>query len=154
MTIRPADANEVSAAWRIVMGQRHQPVALVLSKQAIPVIDRKQYAPAEGLLRGAYILADTPGGRPDVLLLATGSEVALCLETFEVLRRDGVRARVVSMPCWDLFEHQSAQYRDNVLPPAVTARVSVEAASTFGWSRYVGLRGCSLGMETFGASGP
>ena len=132
ITLRPADANEIAEAWRVIMPLRHQPVALVLSRQALPTLDRTRFAPAAGLARGAYVLADAPDGRPDVLLLATGSEVALCVEAWEQLARDGIHARVVSMPSWDLFEQQTAAYRDEVLPPAVRARVAVEQASTFG----------------------
>ena len=153
ITLRPADANEIAEAWRVIMPLRHQPVALVLSRQALPTLDRTRFAPAAGLARGAYVLADAPDGRPDVLLLATGSEVALCVEAWEQLARDGIHARVVSMPSWDLFEQQTAAYRDEVLPPAVRARVAVEQASTFGWERYLGAEG-RIGMNTFGASAP
>jgi transketolase len=152
--LRPGDANEVVEAWRVVMKLQHQPAALVLSRQAIPIFDRSRYAPASGVARGAYVLADAEGGRPDVILLSSGSEVSLCVEAFERLKADGVRARVVSMPSWELFEQQSRSYRDGVLPPEVTARVSVEQASTFGWERYVGPTGAMIGMETFGASAP
>jgi transketolase len=154
ITLRPADANEVVEAWRVIMQLPHEPVALILTRQALPTLDRSKYAPASGLAKGAYVLADAPGGQPDVLLLATGSEVSLCVDAYEKLKADGVNARVVSMPSWELFEHQSQDYRESVLPPAVTARVSVEQASTFGWYRYVGLRGHAIGMKTFGASAP
>jgi len=154
LVIRPADANEVVEAWRVILPLQHQPVALVLSRQALPTIDRTRYAAASGLAQGAYILADSPDGAPDVLLLATGSEVALCLGAFEQLAKEGVKARVVSMPAWELFERQSQEYRDRVLPPSVRARVSVEQASTFGWERYTGIDGARIGMETFGASAP
>jgi transketolase len=154
ITIRPGDANEVVQAWRVIMKLQHQPVALVLSRQAIPVFDRSRYASANGVARGAYVLADAEGGRPDVILLATGSEVSLCVEAFERLTADGIRTRVVSMPSWEIFEQQDGAYRDSVLPPEVTARVSVEQASTFGWERYVGPTGARIGMETFGASAP
>ena len=154
ITLRPADANEIAEAWRVIMPLRHQPVALVLSRQALPTLDRTRFAPGAGLARGAYVLADAPDGRPDVLLLATGSEVALCVEAWEQLARDGIHARVVSMPSWELFEQQTAAYRDAVLPPAVRARVAVEQASTFGWERYVGAEGRIIGMNTFGASAP
>jgi transketolase len=154
ITLRPADANEVAEAWRLIMPLRHQPVALVLSRQALPTIDRTRFASAAGVARGAYVLADAPDGRPDVLLLATGSEVALCLEARDQLAREGLHARVISMPSWELFERQSRDYRDDVLPPAVTARVAVEQASTFGWERYVGMDGTIVGMHTFGASAP
>jgi transketolase len=157
ITLRPADANEVVEAWKIIMRFRHEPVALILSRQALPVIDRTAYASAEGVARGAYVLADAADGRPDVLLLATGSEVALCLAAHERLRAEGVQARVVSMPSWEMFEHhcrQHPEYRDEVLPARVKARVSVEQASVFGWERYVGSTGQVIGMNTFGASAP
>jgi len=154
ITIRPADANEVVEAWRVIMNLQHQPAALVLSRQAIPIFDRIRYASASGVARGAYILADTEGGRPEVILLSTGSEVSLCVQAFERLTAEGIQARVVSMPSWELFEHQNHHYRDSVLPPQVTARVSVEQAGTFGWERYVGQTGATIGMETFGASAP
>jgi transketolase len=154
ITLRPADANEVVEAWRVILPLRHQPVALVLSRQPLPTFDRTRFAPAAGLARGAYVLVDAPGERPDVLLLASGSEVALCVEAGEQLARDGIRARVVSMPSWELFEQQTAEYRREVLPPAVTARVAVEQAATFGWERYVGAEGSIIGMHTFGASAP
>ena len=152
--LRPADANEVVEAWRVVMQLTDRPASLVLSRQALPTLDRSKYASASGVARGAYVLADAAGGRPDVLLLATGSEVALCIGAYEQLTSEGVRARVVSMPSWDLFEGQSAEYRDSVLPPAVTARVSVEAASPLGWERHVGQRGTIIGMRSFGISAP
>jgi transketolase len=136
------------------MQQHHVPAALILTRQAVPTIDRAKYAPASGVSRGGYVLADAADGKPDVLLLATGSEVALCLEAFEELKADGVKARVVSMPSWELFDEQPQEYRDGVLPPAVRARVSVEQASTFGWSKYVGDTGHSIGMRSFGASAP
>ena len=154
ITLRPADANEVVEAWRLIMQTKHQPVALVLSRQALPTVDRTKYAPASELGKGAYVLADAPGGKPDVLLLGTGSEVSLCIQAYEQLAAEGIRARVVSMPSWELFEQQSQDYRDTVLPPKITARVSVEQASTFAWARYVGPTGRSIGMTTFGASAP
>ncbi len=154
VVLRPADANEVAEAWRVIMGFTHEPVALVLTRQALPTLDRGRYADAAGLRRGAYVLADAPGGRPDVLLLSTGSEVSLCVDAYERLTAEGVRARVVSMPSWELFERQDRAYRDAVLPPAVTARVSVEQGSTLGWHRYVGTEGATIGMKTFGASAP
>jgi transketolase len=154
IVLRPADAAETAEAWRVVMQLHHQPAALVLTRQAVTTIDRTRYAPASGVSRGAYVLADADGGRPDVLLLATGSEVALCLEAYERLRADGVKARVVSMPSWELFDDQPREYRDGVLPPAVRARVSVEQASAFGWAKYVGDAGHSIGMRSFGASAP
>jgi transketolase len=154
IVLRPADANEVVESWKVIMKSHHVPVALVLTRQALPTIDRKKYASAAGVAQGAYILADAPGGDPEVLLLATGSEVSLCLEAFEQLKKDGIRARVVSMPSWELFDDQPREYRERVLPPKVTARVSVEQASTFGWSKYVGATGQSIGMRSFGASAP
>jgi transketolase len=152
--LRPADANEAVEAWRVAMPLQHEPVVLVLSRQALPTLDRSVYAPAAGLAQGAYVLADAADGKPDVLLLATGSEVALCIAAYEELKADGVKARVVSMPSWELFEHQSREYRDSVIPPGVTARVAVEAASTFGWERYAGSGGAIIGMRTFGVSAP
>ena len=154
LVIRPCDANEVVEAWKVIMKQRHAPVALILTRQALPTLDRAKYAAASGLARGAYVLADAPNGKPDVLLLATGSEVALCVQAYEHLAREGIKARVVSMPCWRLFEEQDRAYRDSVLPPTVKARVSIEEGSTFGWERYVGENGESLGMHFFGASAP
>jgi transketolase len=157
ITLRPADANEVVEAWKFIMQRRHEPVALVLSRQAIPTLDRKKYASAEGLHRGAYILADAPDGKPDVLLVATGSEVHLCVAAFETLKSDGIKARVISMPSWEVFEYhcrQHPEYREAVFPSQVTARVAVEQASTFGWAQYVGPNGKVLGMKTFGASAP
>jgi transketolase len=154
LTIRPCDANEVVEAWRVIMPLQHEPAMLVLSRQNLPTLDRTKYAPAAGLARGAYVLADPPDHQPEVLLLATGSEVALCVAAFEALAREGIRARVVSMPCWELFERQPVAYRDEVLPPAITARVAVEQASTFGWAHYIGRHGAMIGMHTFGASAP
>jgi len=154
ITLRPADANEVVEAWRAIMPLRHQPVALVLSRQNLPTIDRQKYASAAGVARGAYVLCDAPGGAPEVLLIATGSEVSLCVAAFERLAVEGVRARVISMPSWELFEQQDDEYRAGVLPPDVLARVAVEQASTFGWERYVGTGGAIIGMRTFGASAP
>ncbi|HEY6302674.1 MAG TPA: transketolase [Terriglobales bacterium] len=154
MTLRPADANEVVDAWKVIMKQTKKPVALILTRQALPTFDRTKYASAAGLARGAYILADAEGGKPQVILMATGSEVYLCIDAYEKLKAEGVRARVVSMPSWDLFEHQDQSYRDEVLPPDVTARVAVEMASTFGWGRYAGAKGRIIGMHTFGASAP
>jgi transketolase len=157
IVLRPADANEAVEAWRVIMPFRHEPVALILSRQALPTLDRAKYASAADVERGAYVLADADGGKPEVLLLATGSEVSLCIEAYEKLKAEGIRARVVSMPSWEIFEHycrEHPEYRDQVLPESVTARVSVEKASTLGWARYVGSRGHSIGMETFGASAP
>ncbi len=151
IVIRPADANEVSEAWRVIMKLRHEPVALILSRQNCPTLDRTKYAAASGLAKGAYILADAPGGAPEVILIGTGSEVSLCVDAYENLLGQGIRARVVSMPSWELFDHQPQAYRDSVLPPGITARVSVEQASTMGWSRYAH---ANIGMTTFGASAP
>jgi transketolase len=153
-TIRPCDANEVVEAWKLVMQLRHEPAVLILSRQALPTLDRTKYAPASGLARGAYVLADAPGGKPDVLLLATGSEVSLCVDAYEQLKKEGINARVVSMPSWDIFEHQTPEYRESVIPGAVKARVGVEQASTFGWNQYVGTTGHLIAMHTFGASAP
>lgn len=157
ITIRPADAAEVVEAWKAIMPLRHEPVALILTRQAVPTWDRTKLASAAGLHQGAYVLADAPQGQPEVLLLATGSEVSLCLEAREKLAAEGIQARVVSMPSWELFEAYCKDhpgYRDEVLPPEVTARVSVEMASGLGWERYVGMRGAILGMTTFGSSAP
>jgi transketolase len=154
MTLRPADANEVIEAWKVIMQQTKEPVALILTRQALPTFDRTKYASAAGVDRGAYILADAEGGKPQVILMATGSEVYLCIDAYEKLKAEGIRARVVSMPSWDIFERQDQSYRDQVLPPDVTARVAVEMASTFGWAQYTGPRGHVIGMRTFGASAP
>src|SRR5215469_93504 len=154
MLIRPGDANEVVEAWKVTMQQRHTPVALVLTRQPIPTFDRTKYAAASGVAKGAYVLADAPGGKPDVILMASGSEVHLCVEAYEALKGQGVQARVVSMPSWDLFEKQDEAYRNSVLPPSVKARVSVEMAATLGWDRYVGATGEMIGMHRFGASAP
>jgi transketolase len=154
IVLRPADANEVVEAWRVIMQLRHEPVALVLARQALPTFDRTKYGSADGVAKGAYVLADPAEGDPEVLLLASGSEVQLCVTAHAKLAEEGIRARVVSMPSWELFHAQSQEYRDSVLPPAVTARVSVEQASTMGWHRYVGTGGACIGMHTFGASAP
>ena len=157
ITVRPADANEVVEAWKFIIQARHEPVALVLTRQALPTLDRTKYASAEGVKRGAYILADAGDGKPDVLLLATGSEVSLCVDAHEQLKAEGIKARVVSMPSWEMFEYycgKHPEYRESVLPAAVTARVAVEQASTLGWERYVGPHGQVIGMNTFGASAP
>jgi transketolase len=154
IVLRPGDANEVVEAWRIIAQLQHQPVALVLTRQALPTFDRTKYGAASGTAKGAYILADAPGGKPDVILLGTGSEVSLCVDAYEKLNAEGIKARVVSMPSWEIFDRQDAAYKESVLPSAVTARVSVEMASTFGWERYVGLKGRKIGMHRFGASAP
>jgi transketolase len=152
--LRPGDANEVAEAWRVALEHQHQPCVLILSRQNLPTLDRTRYAPASGLKRGAYVLADAKPGAPEVILMGTGSEVGLCVEVYEKLAAEGVGARVVSMPSWELFEQQDEAYRASVLPPNVTRRVAVEQASTMGWERYTGLRGTIIGMKTFGASAP
>jgi transketolase len=154
ITLRPADANEVVEAWRLIMKLDHQPAALILSRQALPTIDRTRYAAAAGFEKGAYVLADAPDGKPDVLLLATGSEVSLCLGAYEQLKAEGVKGRVISIPSWELFDRQDQAYREQVIPPSVTARVTVEQASIFGWERFAGPTGAKIGMNTFGASAP
>jgi transketolase len=154
VTLRPADANEVVEAYRYVMQLRHVPAVLALSRQALPTLDRAKYAPATGVARGAYVLADPPGGNPEVILIASGSEVSLAVNAHETLLLQGIRSRVVSMPSWDIFDHQTPEYRESVLPPSVKLRVAIEQASTFGWERYVGPFGRIIGMKTFGASAP
>jgi transketolase len=154
VVLRPADANEVVEAYRYIMQLRHEPAVLALSRQPLPTLDRSKYASASGVARGAYVLADAQGGEPEVILIASGSEVSLCINAHEELFAQGIRSRVVSMPSWDIFEHQTQAYQDSVLPPGVTARVAVEQASTFGWDRYVGRSGRVIGMKTFGASAP
>ena len=154
VTLRPGDANEVVEAYRYVVQLRHEPAVLALSRQPLPTLDRTKYAAASGVARGAYVLADAPAGNPEVIIIASGSEVILAVEAHEQLVAEGIRSRVVSMPSWDIFDHQTQEYRDSVLPPKVTARVAVEQASTFGWERYVGMSGRIIGMKTFGASAP
>ena len=154
ITLRPGDANEVVEAYRYVMQLRHQPAVLALSRQPLPTLDRSVYAAATGVARGAYVLADPPGGDPEVILIASGSELSLAVEAHGKLLAEGIRARVVSMPSWEIFDHQAPAYRDSVLPPTVKARVAIEQASTFGWERYVGSSGHVIGMTTFGASAP
>ncbi|MGV7229541.1 MAG: transketolase [Nitrospirales bacterium] len=154
IVLRPGDANEIVEAWKVIMQLRHEPVALILTRQAIPTLDRTNYASASGVAKGAYVLADAPDGCPDVVLLATGSEVALCVQAHEQLAVEGIKSRVVSMPSWEIFERQSEDYKQSVIPDEVTARVSVELASTFGWERYVGIHGQAIGMQSFGASAP
>ena len=154
VVLRPGDANETAEAWKVILRMKRQPVALILSRQALPTLDRTKYAAASGLAKGAYVLADAAPGTPEVILMGTGSEVGLCVSAFEQLKAEGVRARVVSMPSWELFEQQPQEYRDSVLPPSVTARVAVEQASTMGWARYAGTTGEICGMKTFGASAP
>jgi transketolase len=152
--LRPGDANEVVEAYRYVMQLRHRPALLVLSRQPLPTLDRSKYAAASGVARGAYVLGDASEGDPEIILIATGSEVSLAVDAHERLVADGIRSRVVSMPSWDIFERETQEYRDSVLPPRVTARVAIEQASTFGWERYVGTAGRVIGMHTFGASAP
>lgn len=152
--LRPADANEVVEAWKVVMQLREQPAALVLTRQAVPTFDRSKCGSAAGVAKGGYVLADAPDGKPDVILMGTGSEVSLCVSAYEQLKSEGVKARVVSLPSWDIFDRQDEAYRNQVLPPAVKARVAVEMASTFGWSQYVGPAGKVVGMHSFGASAP
>ncbi|ACL57825.1 transketolase [Methylobacterium nodulans] len=153
LTIRPADANEVVEAYRVIMALRHQPAVLALSRQPLPTFDREKYAPASGLAKGAYVMADCEG-EPELILIGTGSEVQLCIGAYETLKGEGVRVRVVSMPSWELFERQDTAYRESVLPPAVTRRVVVEQASVIGWDRYAGSAGTIIGMHTFGSSAP
>jgi transketolase len=152
--IRPADANEVAEAWRVIMEFRHEPAALILTRQDVPILDRSRYAAADGLRRGGYVLADPPDGEPELILIATGSEVQLAVAAFEELSEAGTRVRVVSLPSWELFDRQQRDYREQVLPQGVAARVSIEQASTLGWERYVGPGGAAIGMHTFGASAP
>ena len=154
VVLRPADANEVVEAWRVILQIKNRPVSLVLTRQALPTLDRTKYAAASGVSKGAYVLIDAPDAKPDVLLMATGSEVFLCVVAHEQLAAEGIKARVISMPSWELFESQSLEYRNSVLPPEVTARVAVEEASTFGWERYAGLHGTIIGIKTFGLSAP
>ena len=154
MLVRPADANETAVAWRVAIEHEEGPIALALTRQKLPIIDRNKYAPAEGLSRGAYILAEAKRQPPKILLIGTGSEVSLALEAYEQLTNQGIEARVVSMPSWDLFEKQSQSYKDEVLPPKVTCRLAIEAASPFGWERYIGSKGAMIGMRRFGASAP
>lgn len=153
MTLRPADANEVAEAYRVIFSLKNQPAVLALSRQPLPTFDRSKYAPASGTAKGAYVLADSEG-TPDVILIGTGSEVQLCVGAYETLKGEGVKARVVSMPSWDLFERQDEAYRNSVLPPEVLARVAVEQGSVIGWDRYAGSSGAIVGMHTFGASAP
>jgi transketolase len=151
---RPADANEVVEAYRYIMRLRHEPAAVALSRQPLPTFDRSKYASAAGAARGAYVMADSPGGPPEIIFIASGSEVSLVVAAHETLTARGIRSRVVSMPSWDVFEHQPQSYRDEVLPPAMKARIAVEQGSVLGWDRYVGAAGRIIGMKTFGASAP
>ena len=154
VVLRPADANEVVEAYRYVLELRHQPAVITLSRQPLPTFDRRRYASAAGVARGAYVMADAPDGAPEIILIASGSEVSLVVEAHEKLASDGIRCRVVSMPSWDIFEHQSQSYREEVLPPHLTARIAVEQGSVLGWDKYVGAAGRIVGMKTFGASAP
>ena len=154
ITLRPGDANEVVEAYRYVMQLKHEPAVMVLSRQPLPTLDRTKYGAASGVAKGAYVLADAAGGRPELILIATGSEVSLAVDAHESLTKEGIKSRVVSMPSWEIFDHQSQDYRDSVLPPGVKARVAIEQASTLGWDRYVGDAGKVIGMKTFGASAP
>jgi transketolase len=154
IVLRPGDANEVVEAWKIIAGLQHQPAVLVLTRQALPTLDRTKYAAASGVAKGAYVVADAPGGKPDIILLGTGSELSLCVDAYEKLNAEGIKARVVSMPSFEIFERQDEGYKQSVLPSSVTARVSVEMAATFGWDRYVGPKGRKIGMTRFGASAP
>lgn len=154
VVMRPGDANEVVETWKVILQSKHEPVALVLTRQALPTLDRTKYSAASGVAKGAYILADAKGGTPELILIGTGSELSLCVDAYEKLTAEGIRARVVSMPCWEIFEQQDGGYRQSVFPPDVKSRVSVEAGSIFGWERYVGLDGAIIGMTTFGGSAP
>jgi transketolase len=154
LVLRPGDANEVVEAYKVAIQHAHGPSTLVFSRQAMPTIDRAKYAPASGVAKGAYVLADAAGGKPEVILMGSGSELGLCVAAYEKLSAEGVKARVVSMPCWELFERQDVAYKESVLPGNVSARVSVEMESVFGWDRYVGPKGKSIGMHSFGASAP
>jgi transketolase len=154
VTLRPGDANEVVEAYRVILQLRHKPAVLVLSRQPLPAFDRTKYAAASGLARGAYVMADAPDGNPELIPIASGSEVGLAVNTHERLLAEGIRSRVVSMPSWDIFDHRSQEYRDSVLPPTVKRRIAIEQASTFGWERYVGDSGKIIGMKSFGASAP
>ena len=154
LVLRPGDANEVTEAWKIIMQQKHRPATLVLTRQAMPTFDRNKVGPLSGVAKGAYVLSDAPGGKPDIIFIGTGSEVSLCMEAAEKMKGEGVKARVVSMPSFELFEEQDEAYKESVLPKSVTARVSVEMASTFGWDRYIGPKGKAIGMHRFGASAP
>jgi transketolase len=154
IVMRPGDANEVAEAWRVIVQLTHEPVCLILSRQNMPTFDRTKYGPVSGVAYGAYVLADPPEGKPDVILIGTGSEVSLCVDAHEKLTKEGIKARVVSMPSWELFEKQDQAYRDGVLPPQIRARVSVEQGSVIGWDRYAGSSGAIIGMHSFGASAP
>jgi transketolase len=154
LVFRPGDANEVTEAYKAAVQHAHGPSTMVFSRQAIPTLDRTKYAAASGTAKGGYVLADADGGKPDVILMATGTELQWAVGAYEKLKAEGIKARVVSMPCWKLFDQQDAAYKESVLPSSVTARVSIEMAATLGWERYVGLKGKTIGMRTFGASAP
>jgi transketolase len=154
LVFRPGDANEVAETWKVIAKLERKPAVLILTRQALPTLDRTKVAAASNVAKGAYVLVDAEGGKPDLILIGTGSEVALCLEAREALAKEGIKARVVSMPCWELFEEQDESYQESVLPESVVARIAIEKASTMGWDRYVGRRGRVIGMETFGASAP
>jgi transketolase len=154
IVLRPGDANEVVEAWKTIMPLKHNPVALVLSRQVMPTLDRSKYRSADGVARGGYVLADAPDGKPELILIGSGSELSLCVGAYEKLTAEGVRVRVVSMPSTDIFDMQEEAYRTSVLPPEVSARVSVEAGAVFGWEKYVGVAGAAIGMSRFGGSAP
>jgi transketolase len=154
LVFRPGDANEVTEVYKIAMQQTHRPSTLVFSRQAMPTLDRTKFAPASGVARGAYILAEAEGGKPDVILMGSGTEIQWCVGAYEKLKAEGIKVRIVSMPCWQIFEEQDAAYKETVLPAGVTARVSIEMAATFGWDRYIGAKGKAIGMHSFGASAP
>jgi transketolase len=154
VVLRPGDANEVTEAYKVIVKLVHGPATLVLSRQAIPTLDRSKFAPASSVAKGAYVLADAEGGKPDVILIATGTEVQHIVAAGETLKAEGIKVRLVSMPCWELFEQQDAAYKESVFPASVTARVSIEMASTLGWDRYVGPKGKIIGMHSFGSSAP
>jgi transketolase len=154
VVLRPADANEVTEAWKVIAKLQHTPACLCLTRQALPTLDRTKYGPASGVAKGGYVLADAAGGKPDVLLIGTGSEVSLCIEAHTKLTAEGVKARVISLPSWELFERQPSEYRDSVIPPKVTARVTIEAGAVLGWERYAGPTGAIIGMRSFGSSAP
>jgi transketolase len=154
LVFRPGDANEVTEAYKVAVQHSHGPSTLVFSRQPMPTIDRTKYAPASGVAKGAYVLAEADGGKPEVILMGTGTELQHCVAAYEKLKAEGIKARVVSMPCLEIFDQQDAAYKESVLPAAVTARVSIEMAATLGWDRYVGPKGKIIGMRSFGASAP
>jgi transketolase len=154
LVIRPSDANEVAEAYRMILPLKNQPAALILTRQNLPTLDRSKYAAASGLKRGGYVLADAPDGKPEVILIGTGSEISLCVGAYEKLIAEGIKARVMSLPCWELFDLEPAEYRDAVLPPDVTRRVGVELGVKQGWEKYIGRCGAFVGMCGFGASAP